>query len=36
LFSVTVIPLTVIIPAHQRVQKLLHTLGVVFACSPVP
>jgi glycosyltransferase involved in cell wall biosynthesis len=33
---VTVIPLTVIIPAHQRVQKLLHTLGVVFACSPVP
>lgn len=32
----TVVPLTVIIPAHQRVRKLLHTLEVVFACSPAP
>jgi glycosyltransferase involved in cell wall biosynthesis len=33
---VAVVPLTVIIPAHRRVKKLLHTLKVVFACSPEP
>lgn len=32
----TTVPLTLIIPAHRRVTKLLHTLKMVFGCSPVP
>ena len=30
------VPVAVVIPAHRRVHKLLHTLEVVFGCSPVP